>query len=330
MKILLFSRKHMIAITFVILTCIACFMMFHLYPRTVSEKMVMGGTLYAQTTDEDQTPIKSKSDAQTYFRPSSLPALNNQFTYSFFDPYFEKEPSEIKLPQDLLKSPKNTILNYFSVLREAANVTEDKYSGCGTIGNAKIPYPVAYQFLSSDYQQRLPYDQYLKSFQNILHTSLIKYKVAPIYNNPSDSLRYFVEIETIQGSKSGLSNFVYYYAFIDLIKEDGVYKINDINFTGEDFLCAPYHGWSHNAEASVQIRYGDWCNMIKKLNPTIQKDYIKQITFRGTDGKDYLILFYQLTNNTDIEIAQYIKGKDGKWLLTKLDPEKCLEKKQQK
>lgn len=63
------------------------------------------------------------------------------------------------------------------------------------------------------------------------------------------------------------------------------------------------------------------------MYPTEQDGFIKKIYFKGTDGNDYLIVFYHLTNDTDIEIAQYIKsqGKD-EWKLIKLDPEKCLEK----
>ena len=54
---------------------------------------------------------------------------------------------------------------------------------------------------------------------------------------------------------------------------------------------------------------------------------IKRIYFKGTDGSDCLIEFFQLTNDTDIEIAQYKKSANGKWELIKLDPSKCLEKK---
>ncbi len=327
MKILLFSRRHILAITFTVLTCIAIVLMIQLYPHTSSEKMVMGGTLYSQSIDEDNTPINTKEDHKSYFRPSNLPSLNNRFTNEFFDSYIQKDPSKIKLSKNLFKSPGDTIINYFSTLRDAANPASDKFSGCGTIGQATIPYPVAYQFLSEDYQSRLPYDKYLKTFLNILHTTLIKYKFVPVYDSPDDQLRYFAEIETIQGTESGESAFIYYYAFIDLINENGMYKIKNIDFTGEDFLCAPYHGWSHDAEASIKARYGEWCNLIEKMYPNKQKDYIKQISFHGKDGNDYLFLFYRLTNNTDVEIAQYIKKNGGEWQLTKLDPEKCIEKK---
>ena len=327
MKILLFSRRHLLVITFVLLTCFTFFMLYRLYPRTSSEQMVMGGSLLFQLTKEGDTPLHTTPEQKPYFRPSSLPALNERFTGSFFDPYYDKSTSQITLPEKLHKTPEDSIINYFSILREAANPVKNKFAGCGTIGQAKIPYPLAYQFLSSDYKTRLPYEDYLASFQNILHTNLIKYKPVPVYNAAAGKLRYFVEIETLQGLENGLSAFVYYYAFIDLIKENGLYQIENIEFTGEDFLCAPYHGWSHDAKSSVEIRYGDWCNLIKKMNPIKQKDYIKQVSFEGTDGKDYLILFYELTNQTDIEIAQYIKNENGKWELTKLSPEKCIEDK---
>ncbi|WP_264170004.1 hypothetical protein [Clostridium estertheticum] len=43
-----------------------------------------------------------------------------------------------------------------------------------------------------------------------------------------------------------------------------MYKISDVQLFGEDFLCAPYHGWSHNAEYVVDIKYGDWCKPVKE------------------------------------------------------------------
>lgn len=39
------------------------------------------------------------------------------------------------------------------------------------------------------------------------------------------------------------------------------------------------------------------------------------------------MLFYQLTNGVDIKIADYKKNKDGKWELIYINPEKCLENK---
>lgn len=185
-------------------------------------KMVMGGKLYRQLIETDRRKTAGDEiDAEKYFRPSNLPVINNRsFESDLFNGTYDI------LPDYLLKTPDDTIINYFSILRQAANPKNGKNAGCGTLGYAKSPYPVAYKFLSSEYQRRMNYKQYLKSFENILHINLIK---------------------------------------------------------------------------------------------------LKRIYFKGTDENDYLIEFFQLTNDTDIEIAQYKKSANGEWELIKLDPKKCLE-----
>lgn len=265
------------------------------------------------------------TDIETYFRPSKLPALNNRFDFRFFESYMDKKVSEIELPSYLFDTPEDTILNYFSILREAANTAEGKGAGCGTLGNAAIPYPAAYSFLTKAYQEQLSYEQYLKTFKNILHISLLKYNRVPLYGNPGNILRYFVEFETIEGNEKNQGSFAYYYGFVDLQKENGEYKISNLEFHGENYLCAPYHGWAYDAEMSVQIRYGGWCGMIEELYPVEQEGYVKYVLFQGKDGKDYAIVFYQLTNGTDLEIAQYRMGETGEWELIKLNPEDCIK-----
>lgn len=300
---------------FYILTVIMVFFLLGLvgvrYYNRNETVMVMGGQYSEQTSDEATTDSESEEiDVEIYFRPSKLPVLNDR---------------ALTISDDLLITPEDTILNYFSILRDAANVQEGKRAGCGTIGEWTIPYPEAYNFLSSDYQDEMPYEEYLNTFQNILHINLIKYKEIPLYDNPNHIKRYFVEIETIEGTEKGTGSFVYYYGFVDLIKEGEQYRISNLEFHGEDYLCAPYHGWSYDAEGVVQVKYGGWCKMIEELYPTEQKDYIKNISFRGTDGNEYSIVFFQLTNGTDIEIAQFMKDENVKWKLIMLEPEKCLE-----
>lgn len=310
-----------------IILCLKMILLYNYYMSTA--KMVMGGTFYIQTSDIDNhTEMNEKVDVEKYFRPSKSPVLNDRLlNMNFSDNYYNKELSEIDIPKSLLKTPEDTIINYFSTLRQAANPEKGKYTGCGTLGNAKTPYPTAYQFLSTSYQEQLSYEQYLDTFKNILHINLIKYREIPVYDNNSNMVRYFVEIETIEGSDKGVGYFAYYYGFIDMIEEDGQYKISNIEFIGENYLCAPYHGWDYDAELVVDIKYGGWCSLVKERYPTVQEDYVKKIHFKGTDGNDYLIVFFQLTNDTDVEIAQYRKNNDGNWELIKLDPKKCLEKK---
>jgi hypothetical protein len=290
-------------------------------------KMVMGGRFFKHTEEsEENNIITVNEEVEEYFRPSDLPVLNNRnFSRLFTENYFDKKVSEIVLPEYFMETPQETIINYFSVLREAANWQKGKNAGCGTLGRSKTPYPTAYHFLSSGYRNKTTYEQYLDSFLNILHINLLKYKEVPVFGEASDTKRYFIEIETIEGSDKDVAYFAYYYGFIDLVKEGNRYEIDSIEYHGENYLCAPYHGWAYDAQMNVAIRYGNWCSLIKEKYPMQQEGYVKKILFQGTDGYDYMIEFFQLTNDTDIEIAQYRKKDDGNWELIKLDPEKCLD-----
>lgn len=328
MKLIKSNKNRIFQIIIVLLTVVlltlVIFIVYHQNRKPI--KITMGGLFYKQVSDSEA------KDFDKYFRPSKLPSINDRFNdFKFFDNFYDKKPTEIILPSKLFKTPEDTIINYFSVLRQAANPIEGKGAGCGTLGNAQISYPVAYNFLSSDYREKLNYTEYLKSFENILHINLIKLKKVPELNKNLNKnlnkMKYFVEIENMKGTEDNISNFAYYYAFIDISKEGNLYKISDVQFFGEDFLCAPYHGWRYNAESVVDVEYGDWCKLVKERHPTKQEGYVKNIYFKGTDGNDYKFIFFQLTNDTDIEIAQYKKDVKGNWNLIRIDPEKCLDKK---
>lgn len=258
-----------------------------------------------------------------YFRPSPLPALNiRDFNYDFFDKYWNEDYTKINLPDSLFISPEDSIINYFSILREAENISS---GGCGTIGNSKSPYPISYNFLTADYQKRMPYADYLKSFKDIGHINLIKLNSITDSDLLPKKYKYFFEVEPIELSVNENTCFTYYYGFIYIENENKKYKISDIDLRGEDFLCAAYHGWAHNAELYVDTTYGDWCHLIKKRYPTKQVGYIKTIYIDGTDGNDYKLVFFQLTNGTDIEVNQFVKTKNNKWRPVKIDVNKCVQ-----
>ena len=56
---------------------------------------------------------------------------------------------------------------------------------------------------------------------------------------------------------------------------------------------------------------------------------MKTIDVIGTDGNDYRFIFIQLTNDTDVLVSQLVKKKQGKWEVTHIDPEKCVENRKQ-
>lgn len=300
--------------------------------RKSPAKMVMGGAFQNQVIHSEGEKLENKEPSmnlEKFFRPSKLPAINDRAKdFKFFDEFYGKSPDKIKIPSELLKTPEDTIINYFSILKEGAGSFEEgKSTGCGTLGTATAPYPIAYNFLTADYRKKLSYKQYLESFKNIFHISLLKVREVPKREDHPDSIPYFIEIETIEGTDKGMGQFAYYYGFVYLTKEGKDYKISDVDFRGENYLCAPYHGWSYDAEAVVDIKYGNWCSLVKERQPMEQEGYVKKVPFKGTDGNEYLIKFFTLTNGTDVEVGQYKKNSKGEWEEIILDPEKCLEKK---
>lgn len=310
---LIIIKKKIIYISIIII--IVSFSGIITYKKIHEQVIVMGGNYLTTSCEEDEKEAMNYQEntyLEKYFRPSSLNILNNK-TYD-----------SQNLIKNINKDPKETIINYYSVLREASNPTEKTNTGCGTIGYAKEPYPIAYEFLTSKYQNQLSYNKYLQSFKNILHINLIKLEQVKTDESHSDSLKYFVEIETIEGSEKPMGYFGYYYGFIYLDKEDGKYKISDMEYYGENYLCTPYHGWNHDAKSLVEIKYGDWCNLIKGDLKIETDGYKKNVYFKGTDGYEYKIEFFTLTNGDDIKVADF-KKVDGKWIEININPEKCLE-----
>ncbi|WP_088070653.1 hypothetical protein [Gottfriedia luciferensis] len=258
---------------------------------------------------------------QKYFRPSCLQALNLRLnSYKFFEPFYHQTYDQIQLPSYLTEKPDETLINYFSILREAENLLG---RSCGTVGEARLPFPIAYNFLSKEYQKRYSYEAYLNSFAGIGHTSLIKLCRVP---DIKGAKKFFYEIETIVSFKgSSAEYFGYSYGFMKLIHQQDGYRISDIHQISEDFLCAPYHGWDHDGEAIVDVKFGNWCKLVKKRHPTIKDGFIKHIYFEGNDGADYCLIFFTLTNGTDIEIAQFRKSGNENWKQIDFKPEEnCL------
>ena len=322
----LFIKKRFIIIIFIIMCLASVVVGLKMYLKKENKVLIGGSLEIVECLAGESEAFYEDIDLEKYFRPSNLPILNDNKDINKF--IWESENVEYKnveIPKEYLKSPENTIINYFSLLREAANPEKDKYTGCGSIGEGKAPYPIAYNFFTNEYKEKIKYKQYEDSFKNILHINLIKFKEIPETNNKE--LKYFYEIETIQGSESGIGYFAYYYGYINLVRDNDVYKISNITVTPEEYLCAPYHSWFYSGEYSVQIKYGNWCNLIKG-DPKVEiKDYVKDIQFDGTDGKEYKIEFFTLTNDYDIEVEQFKKNSANEWERIYLNPENCLKNK---
>jgi len=261
---------------------------------------------------------------ETFFRPSKLKALNNNFM-DFKS--FSKTFSNGTIPPSLLDSPLTSAINYFSVLQQAANLTTDKTGGCGTIGYAQEPYPIAYNFLSESNKKSIPYEEYLMSFEGIGHINLIK--IIPIITKETDKYNFFIELEILEGTSIGVTTFNYYTGELNLIKANELYYIDALSLTPEDFFCAAYHGWAHNAESYVETVYGNWCGLIMKQYSPQQDDYKKNIIVDSVDNKKYMFKFAKLSNGTDLLINTLIESNDS-WIPIEIDVDKCLEKNKSK
>jgi hypothetical protein len=299
------------------------------------KKCVIGGSVKAASQIKETDEVLSRQTIsiirkkqadfnETYFRPSRMKSLNNNFSnFSTFSETFKAGT----VPAELMDTPIKSIVNYFSVLQQAENLTDDKIGGCGTVGFAKEPYPLAYQFLSENNKKSMSYKEYLDSFQGIGHINLIK--VIPIISEDPKENRYFLELEILEGTNTGGTSFNYYFADIRLIEKNKRFYIDSLELTPEDFFCAPYHGWSHNAESYVEIVYGNWCGLIMKQYAPQENDFTKEITVDGVNGDKYMFKFAKLTNGTDFLINTLVK-RDGVWVPVQIDVNKCLEKMKQK
>ena len=113
------------------------------------DKLILGGRYLEETKIEEEIKVDNEEDIynlERFFRPSNMPILNTKRNLLSINDY-GKKPSDIKINKELLKTPKETIINYFSVLRETANPLDNTQTGCGTLGDATGPYPLAYNFL---------------------------------------------------------------------------------------------------------------------------------------------------------------------------------------
>ena len=277
-----------------------------------SNEVVAGGILRPSLHAADEyIPVINQDDtsSERFQRPSKEPPYPNAYAFEDFRKDNEKPPMVAKK----FEKTEDLILAYFGILREASNMVG--YSGgCGTIGWSGLPYPYAYELLTKAKKKEMPFDQYADSFSGIGYTTLLK--MLPAYappHTPKDTKYYMVEIEIITGAKANTdkeyyqgSQFAYYYGMIEVEKTpDEGWKIKDIYYIPEDFLCAPMHSWFYLSDAVVQIVYGDNLKLIDKIDRTEKKDDMISIYASG-NGKRYRFDFIRLTNGYDILLHEYI------------------------
>ena len=78
------------------------------------DNLILGGRCLEEPKIEEDIKVDNEDDVyslERFFRPSNMSILNTKRNLISIDDY-GKNPSDIKLNKELLKTPKDTIINY--------------------------------------------------------------------------------------------------------------------------------------------------------------------------------------------------------------------------
>lgn len=320
-------RLHILGLFLLMALIAISFSMFkvHFLFMTAGEKptqLVVGGYLCfnAEPKPEDIENVYNSGDtadfSERFQRPSKQPALKLKYSAKDFINHTE-QPPYIKA---VFESPDEVIQAYYAILRDAANMA-GYYGGCGTVGWAMVPYPYAYELLSSETRKTISLEKFEESFKGIGHTTLLK--LYPAYQppgTPENEKHYMVELEVITGPlykgeediHPQPSYFAYYYGIITVEKTPSEgWKIKSIKYLPEDFLCHPYHHWDYLAEALVGTVYKNWYGLVNEIESVEKKDSFVQVYAAGS-GNRYRFDFARLANGDDVLLHENIL-ENGQW-----------------
>lgn len=308
---MIICRKDIIKTILIIIIGILLIVSFKIIKYNFSMYKIGAEIHKQQDKEENYTKTVFNNNEDDFYegrfqRPSKDPGVKLKYKFDVSKEY----PKKYSSSQGIIEA-------YYSILKDASNMMNFQ-GGCGTIGDAKAPYPYAYELLSEDTKKHISLEEFEKSFEGIGHITLLKY--LPAYsppNTPKNIKYYFAEIEVITGApesedKNKPSYFAYYYGIITTEhNETGGWKIKSIDYFPEDFLCAPWHQWDWESKMLAQIIYGDWYKLIDKIDKVKKQGEYISVYASGKD-KSYRFDFVRLTNGEDILLHEYVR-EDDKW-----------------
>lgn len=258
----------------------------------------------------------NRKEEARFRRPSREQPYPNPFD-------FDKFQNEGGKAETVFESADAVILAYYGILQSASNMLG--FTGaCGSVGYGTEPYAYAYSLFTAEKQQALSLKAFTNSFKGIGYITLLKLLPAFSPQGTPESIRYYmVEIEVISGVKESEINkgsrFAYTYGLVTVQHEQEMgWKIKDIQYIAEDFLCAPEHGWFYLANAMVQIVYGENLKLIDRIDKTEQKNEMVYVYASG-QNKQYRFDFVRLTNGYDILLFEN-ELQNGEWQRVSLLP----------
>ncbi len=284
-----------------------------LFTQGSSPKRVMGGWTHSsrkQDFKNVQSVSNQKKDySEMYQRPSCKKPVPNQYTFKGFS-----GPTPLKI-----ETQKEVVKAYYGILKEASNMI-GYAGGCGSVGDGAVPYPYAYNLMTTRYKESTSLKEFIASFSGIGHITLLE--LYPLESSP-DANYNMIEIEVITGPKQSNSNqnfryddqlsyFAYYYGIVTTTKEKEEWRIDQIDYLPEEFLCAPYHSWFYDAEMVVPIIYIENLKIVDKVVNTTQVGSMVYVFAEGNDNA-YRFDFVKLTNGHDILVEEN-ELKNGRWV----------------
>ena len=268
------------------------------------KELMAGGRVWetdAAYLQQAGTVLSLPEDSERFQRPSQAAAYPNAYS---FDQFVKTDGSPPEVT-DVFSQPEEVILAYYGILREASNM-QGYAGGCGTIGDAQAPYPYAYSLLSPAGRKDMGLDAFTQSFQGIGHMTLLQLHPACAAG------QYMVEVEVIAGppeekDKRQGSDIRYYYGLVTAEEVPGAgWRIRQVKYLPEDFLCAPYHGWAYDAQAVAQIVYQEGLQLFERIDKTEEENGLIRLYGSG-GGKEYRLDFTRLANGADVLLCEYEK-----------------------
>ncbi len=306
----LIKKRPVVLLAIAILLTVAVLLI--VCPRP--QRPVLGGVIHAYRHPPDETRAVSAQDTaptdERMLRPFTRHPMENPYRFSDFE----------NRPTHVFDAPDQALLGFFGTLRNASNML-CYTGGCGTVGDARLPYPVAYNMLSPAAKKNMSEKAFTDSFRGFGHVELLQ--LLPAYTppgTPDDLAYYLAELEIITGEKMprdprlvlGGSHFAYAYALATVRNVPGQgWKIEKLDYWPEDFLCAPYHGWNYDAQSIMDIVFSYNLKLIETVDSVHRNDLQTEVLASG-HGNRYRFVFTRLANGYDLLLHQY-QWHDGAW-----------------
>lgn len=212
--------------------------------------------------------------------------------------------TEEKDVQDKPSPPKALLEAYFAALADANHLTAGQSEAAGgTLGMGREPYPVAYDYWTSEWKGKHTYEQFLDSWSGTAHVQLLKLYEAETKNGDA---RFFVETKHLEavGENPKFGEF-YYSGFFSVQQTDGGWKIAEGRLEPQNLAWAlgGHQPWLADP-VQVAVVHG----LGKRMDD--ERNRKSEISYRTDDF--VIVRVFDDQDNIEAEI-QLVRPEEGIW-----------------